>query len=349
MRLRPVTPLTAIALVAMATAACGGGNSAGNATSTSSSTTLRQPTTAPSAQVGALQLTTASWKLSAPIANEVLFSDGSHVTILGGLDSTKFSTSAVVRVNPTTGASQPVGALAQAVHDSAGVIAGNAILVIGGGGPSENGSAAVQRVDTTGHTTIVGQMPQPRSDHVAAAVGGKIYVLGGYDGARIVSDVVASTNGASFTKVATLPVPVRYPALAVIGKAIYLFGGVASTRGADTTAIQRLDTTTGQVETIGQLPTTLSHASALTLGGQVYLLGGYINNTQLSSQILRFDPATASTSIAGQLPEPNSDAAAVTINGHGYLVGGKSTARDPLDTVLRLSLQERPSSRSTSR
>jgi N-acetylneuraminic acid mutarotase len=165
-----------------------------------------------------------------------------------------------------------------------------------------------------------------------------IYVLGGYDGANIVGDVISTTDGTSFTRVGALPVPVRYPAVAVIGKAIYLFGGVASAQGADTAAVQRLDTTTGQIAVVAQLPASLSHASAVILRKQVYLLGGYVDNTQLSNQILRFDPATAATSNAGTLPEPNSDAAAIIVRGRGYLLGGKSTARAPLDTVLTLSL-----------
>ena len=166
---------------------------------------------------------------------------------------------------------------------------------------------------------------------------GKIYVFGGYDGANIVGDVLVTTDGTSFTKVGVLPVPVRYPAIAVLGNAIYLFGGVASTKGTDTAAIQRLDTATGKLTVIGQLPTTLSHASAVVLAHQVYLLGGYVNSVQLSDQVLRFDPTTGTTSSAGRLPAPNSDAAATVVKNVGYLVGGKSTARDPLATVLTIT------------
>ena len=166
----------------------------------------------------------------------------------------------------------------------------------------------------------------------------RIYVLGGHDGANIVGNVLATGDGVAYTNVATLPVPVRYPALAVLGKAIYLFGGVASTNGTDTAAIQRLGTTTGRIEIVGHLPTTLSHASAVVLGNQAYLLGGYVNSVQLSDQILRFDPATGTATPAGHLPEPNSDAAAIVVNGVGYLVGGKSTARNPLSTVLALAI-----------
>ena len=246
-------------------------------------------------------------------------------------------TAAVVRVNLTTGASSAAGSLREAVHDSSGVRLGSSTLVIGGGGPSENGTADAQLVASSGTSTVAGKMPEPRSDHVAAAVGGKIYVLGGYDGSKIVSDVVSTVDGSSFVAVGTLPVPVRYPAVAVVGRSIYLFGGVASTQGTDTAAIQRLDTATGAIGVVGQLPTTLSHASAIVLSGQIFLLGGYVNSVQLSDQILRVDPSTGIATIVARLPAPNSDAAAVVVGGRGYLVGGKSTARNPLNSVVTLS------------
>ena len=40
----------------------------------------------------------------------------------------------------------------------------------------------------------------------------------------------------------TLSQPARYPALAVVNGSIYLFGGVTSAGGSDTTAIQRYNT-----------------------------------------------------------------------------------------------------------
>ena len=74
---------------------------------------------------------------------------------------------------------------------------------------------------------------------------------------------------------------------------------------------------------MARLPATLSHASAVVLGGQVYLLGGYVDDTRLTDQILRFDPATGTTTVAGTLPAPVSDAATVVVDGRGYLVGGQ--------------------------
>ncbi|MDQ1431827.1 MAG: hypothetical protein QOF40_2429, partial [Actinomycetota bacterium] len=142
----------------------------------------------------------------------------------------------------------------------------------------------------------------------------------------------------TFKKVGNLPVPVRYPAVAVVGNAIYLFGGVSNSKaGVDTATVQRLDVSSGAIDTVATLPTSLSHASAIVLGGQVFLLGGYVDNTKLSDQILRFDPATGATTSVGALPAPLSDAAAVVIGKQGYLVGGQGTDRAPLASVVVIS------------
>jgi hypothetical protein len=316
-----------VAFLVCAAGACGGGGS-GPETAT---TGAPSSTTAPSASVRAAA---ASWTLPAPVAREVVVASGSRFTVVGGLDATKFSTASIVTVDPTTGNGQPAGALAEAVHDAAGVRAGSRVLVFGGGGPSEDGTADVQGVAANGTSHVVGGMPGPRSDLVAARVGGATYVFGGYDGATIVPDILRTTDGTTFTTVGRLPVPVRYPALAVVGTAVYLFGGVSnSEQGVDTVAVQRFDTRSGTIDTVAHLPTSLSHASAVVLGGHVYLLGGYVGDTQLSDQILRFDPATGAVAAAGRLPAPISDAAAVVVDGKGYLVGGQGADRAPRATV----------------
>jgi N-acetylneuraminic acid mutarotase len=319
--------------IAVVSGSCGAGRDSHS--STPGTTVTTTTTSRPSA---VLRVTATGWALPAPVAREVVVTSGRELIVLGGLDATKFSTAAVVRVDTTTGASQSGGTLAEAVHDAAGVRLGDAILVFGGGGPSENGTSDVQSVPTNGATTVLGKLPQPRSDHVAVAIAGKAYVLGGYDGHNIVADVVSTDDGKSFTNVAVLPVPVRYPAVAVVGKMIYLFGGVKDSQaGVDTSAVQRVDTTSGKIDVVAQLPTSLSHASAMVLDGQVFVAGGYINNTQLSDQILRFDPRSATTAIAGHLPAPISDAASAVIANRGLLVGGQGTDRAPVASVTAIS------------
>jgi N-acetylneuraminic acid mutarotase len=160
-----------------------------------------------------------------------------------------------------------------------------------------------------------------------------VYVLGGFDGTNLVADVLATTDGSAFTPVTKLLVPVRYPAVAVVGTALYIFGGVSTLQGMDTAVVQRFDPGRRVVEQVATLPTTLSHASAIVLGGQVYLLGGYVNSTQLSDQILRFDPTTLTSTVVGHLPAPLSDGGAAVIDNRGYLVGGQGTSRVPVSAV----------------
>jgi N-acetylneuraminic acid mutarotase len=286
----------------------------------------------------AVRAESAPWKLPTPVAREVVVAEGRHLTLIGGLDAKRVSTAAVVRIDPATGTSRAAGALSEAVHDAAGARLGNKVLLLGGGGPSENGTPDVQSILADGTTAVVGKLPQPRSDHVVATVDGTMYVFGGYDGRTIVADVLSTRDGTSFTRIAVLPVPVRYPAVAVVGKRIYVFGGVMnSDAGTDTAAVQRLDTATGKIEVVAQLPTPLSHASAVVLRHQVLLLGGYVHNTELSDQILRFDPASTSTESVGQLPAPLSDAAAAVIANRGFLIGGQGTDRAPVATVTTIS------------
>ena len=294
-------------------------------------------TPAPRGSAPTIRVAGAPWTLPAPVAREVVVPSGSHFTVVGGLDAAGTSTAAVVDVDPKSGAAKAAGTLALGVHDAAGVRAGRRILVFGGG-TGEAGTADVQAVAADGTTTTVGTLPEPRADLVAARVGNATYLFGGANGDAILPDILRTTDGVTFTRVGTLPVPVRYPAVAVVGTAIYLFGGVSnSARGIDTPAVQRFDTKRGVVDTVAQLPTSVSHASAVVLRGRVFVLGGYVDNSRLSDQILHFDPATGTSTAVGTLPGPVSDGAGVVVAGRGYLVGGEGAARTPLATVTVLT------------
>jgi len=337
---RGLPVLTAIVVAATLLSACSSGSD-GRATATSaapgtSSADVSSGTARPSTAgaTGAVTAATAPWKLAEPVAREIVATTGNDLEIIGGLDHTKFSTTAVVVVDPATGAAQTPAKLAEAVHDAAGAALNGRVFVFGGGGPSESGTADVQAVSASGSATIVGKLPEPRSDHEAATVGNRAYVFSGYDGSTFLPSVVSTTDGTTFTTMGNLAVPVRYAAIAAVGKTVYLLGGVADAAGHDTAAIQALDTATGTITQVAQLPTTVSHASAVTIGGRVYVLGGFVNNSSLSDQILRFDPATKTTTAIGELPFPVSDAAATVIAGKGYLVGGESTERNPLTSVV---------------
>jgi hypothetical protein len=274
--------------------------------------------------------------LPSPSSREVVLTDGRHLFVAGGLDAAKQTTASVIRIDPSTGSSQPAGSLAQPVHDAAGAVVKGTDLVVGGG-TGEEGSAAVQSLEAGSAGMVVGNLPAPRSDHAAVELDSKVYVVGGFDGHEIIRDVLVSDDGTHYRALGALAEPVRYPAVAAAAGAIYVFGGVVNASGGDTRSIQKIDPASGQVSVAGQLPATLSHATAIALGDQVLVLGGFVNN-QVTAQVIRFDPRTSAVTDAGSLPAPVSDGAVATVGDTAYLVGGQGTDRAPVAAVVTLKL-----------
>ena len=320
MSFRLVIILT-VAVAGFSLSACGGGGSP------NSLTTTTQPRTAlPAAGAQSLEVSVAPWRLPAPVSRAVVLTDGQNLLVFGGQDAGHNSTATTSQIDPKTGTVTASGPLSPAVHDAAGVRVGQDDLIIAGGSPPPR--AAVQTVQGAGPAQLRGQLPAARTDHVAALVGDSIYVFGGaQDEGFPVATVFSSADaGATWHDAGTLTQPVRYPAIAVIGTAAYLFGGVTTTNGTDTTAIQRYDPKTHTTSVIAQLPAPLSHTSAITFGNVVFLLGGFVNNTP-STQVLRFDVHTNRITDVGALPAPLTDAAATIVAGTGYLVGGEGPGR----------------------
>jgi len=310
-------------------AACGGGSSpSARVPATSTSRPAATTTTPRPPQV---TVVTAPWRLPRPSAREALVADGDALVVLGGFDGAKQTIAQVLRVDTKTGTTTVAGSLSAAVHDTAGALVGRAATVFGGGNASE--TAAVQRFDGIG-TTVVGQLPIPRSDLAVVTVGARAYVVGGYDGSSIRATTLSTDDGVSFALLGDLPVPVRYPAVAATGTDIVVLGGV--TADGDTRAVQVLDTTTGRVRVAAQLPATLSHASATTVRGQVYVFGGSWGGTP-SARVWRWDAPALELVPVGTLPAPTTDGAAATIGDIGYYVGGESPA--PVATVTELRVR----------
>lgn len=283
-----------------------------------------------------LQAQTEAWTLPAAVSRPVVVPEGPDFVILGGLASGDVSTSRIVQVDPAAGDAQLAGRLARAVHDSAGAFLDGRAVVFGGGSYS-----TVSEVQgwSSGSASNIGHLPEPRSDLSSVTLGGTAYIVGGFDGTTMTPDVLATADGVTFRSVAKLAVPVRYGAVAGAGNTIWVVGGVLSTSEggtAETDAIQKVDLTTGQSEVVGHLPQAMGHATALTLDGAVFVVGGRSGSVP-SAAIWRLDPATGGVAAAGRLPAALSDAGSVVVDGVGYVVGGEvSGPTAPLDTVVRL-------------
>ena len=304
------------------------------------------------------------WHLASPISREVAVAGpAGRLIVLGGLTTGGGSASGVYAVGTATGAVRQVGALSAALHDAAAAVIGQHAVVFGGGLPAT--VAAVQSFTLHGPrarsgaatATAAGSMPAPRSDAVAATIGPTTYVVGGYDGARPDAAVLATTNGRTFTKVAALQIPVRYPAVAALGGKIFVFGGQAITgphAGAPVNTIQAVNPARHTAAIIGHLPEPLAGAAAVTVGGELLVAGGEspaaqsqtpgVGTTQLGpreksagvgaeasssptttvSTIWAFDPAARRLLPAGHLQVPVSHAAVTVAGGAAWIIGGES-------------------------
>ena len=271
--------------------------------------------------------------LPAPISGAAVAPTRHGLLVIGGLDQADASTDGVFKLDPESGKATEAGLLAEPLHDLAAATVGGHTLTFGGG--SATTVASVQEIVPGAASRLVGQLPRPASDLSAVAVGSRAYVVGGYDGAEALGGVLETKDGSTFDRVADLPVPVRYAAVSELDGVVYAFGG-ERTDGADSRAIQSVDLESGSARVVANLPATLAHASAVMLGGTIFVLGGREGGSP-GRDILAFDPDTGKVSVAGRLPAPLTNSAAATFSDAGYLVGGLDANTSAVASVLRLT------------
>ena len=149
---------------------------------------------------------------------------------------------------------------------------------------------------------------------------------------RSLPGILRTTDGATFTPVGALPVPVRV-SCGRRGRArdLPLRRRQQPARGVDTRRGAALRHPTGVDRHRRAAARRRCRTRARSCcAAQMYLLGGYVDNTRLSDQILRFDPADRRPRpppAARRLPV--SDAAAVVVDGRGYLVAARAPTAAP--------------------
>jgi hypothetical protein len=342
-----VLALLLVALIGGVTfATCSGGGSTASPTTTSAAGT-GGPQSTSSTGPDSIEAGVEPWQMNAPISRESVVPNGAGLTVLGGITPSGSSLSTVSTLNPSTGAVAPAGSLADPVHDAAASTVGDKTFDFGGGSPDT--FATVQSITTPsippGPATIgavAGRLPAPRSDLAVATIPGpgggrtgtRSYIVGGYDGTNYLPDVFGTVDGTHFTRVASLPVPVRYPAVAAVAGKLFAFGGETPSPGSTTTAtndIQMVDPSSGQARVVGHLPQALYGASAFVIGGTAYVAGGQVPGGATLTTIEAFVPTTAKVLGAGLLPQADAFAGYTTVGSGkgaiGYMVGGEVAAQ----------------------
>jgi outer membrane protein assembly factor BamB len=289
------------------------------------------------------------WSLASPLSRMNVYPEAPGLVIAGGLTVGQSSQSGVYALDTSTGTLRQIGSLVHGVHDAAGAAVAGSDVVFGGGSPA---TVATVQSFANGAPSTPASLPAPRSDATAVTVHATTYIVGGYDGTKPTSGVLATTDGRTFSTVADLAVPVRYPAVAAAGGDIYVFGGESvgpSTTGGPVADIQRIDPASHHASVVGHLPYPLAAAAAVNLGGTIYLAGGEgpsinslppgVGTTQLdgwataagspapglsaAAEIWSFNPVTAAVVEAGRLQVPTSHAGVAVDGTAAWLIGGE--------------------------
>ncbi len=340
---RPGWATTAAAAItaAVALVSCGSGSGTGTASSpagSSSPSTSGATAPLPRGAAGTVTATIAAFRLPATLSRAVAYPAGTHLLVATGLHDGDRSTGTVIDIDLPGSHVTVAGRLPQAVHDAAGALLGGMPTTFGGGAASE--VATIQQFVPAQRTTrTAGTLPGPTSDAVAASTDAGVVLAGGYDGSRTLPQVLLLTAPDRVRTLAPLPVPVRYPAVAVTGSGagqrVLLFGGESG--GVATTAVQEIDPASGSVRVVAHLPAARTQAMAVSLGRSIFVAGGAAAGTtgaRVFDDVLRYDPTAHTFSRAGTLPYPTSDAAVAVLGQRAYLVGGETPARTDRTIIL---------------
>lgn len=310
--------------------ATGGGGPADHAPSAAHATA--RPHLPPSIEAGV-----QSWSLPSPLSREDVVADGTKLLVVGGLDAPGASLAGVETIEAASGKVSSETPLATPVHDAAAATLPDGTFVFGGGSPTT--VATVQPVPPA-HLRTPAELPAPRSDCTAVTLRSgaearravTAYVIGGYAGSVYDPTVLATTDGSHFAKVADLPVPVRYPAVAAVDGRIYVFGGEVPSPGAAVAAtndIQMIDPATHRAEVVGHLPVPLYGAAGFVFGGVAYVAGGQSPVGTTLTSIDAYVPAAGKVLHAGLLPQAVAFGGSTTLGSGtsavGYIVGGEVT------------------------
>jgi N-acetylneuraminic acid mutarotase len=342
---RRITVLSAFVLVAVVVAYAASGSSGHKPKSPKAASQATAKDVPQAASKPHLVVSLASWQLARPLSRAVAFAVDGNIDVFGGLTGTGSTTTGeITEMKPTSGTPQTVASLPVPVHDAAGATIGSRYFVFGGGAQDLTATVQSFSPDTaqgSPSTEVVGRLPSPRAD-LASATGpdGTVYLAGGYDGSRFSTDVLATRDGTHFSDVGQLAVPVRYPAVAVVGDRLLVIGGETGTtpsEAAQTTIddVQSVDLRNGHTSVVGHLPQPLSHATAAILDSMVFIFGGRTSGHVVDTIYqLSAGPTTVSASAAGTLPVPTSDSPLALLGQTAYLLGGEGQLSQPGRSVI---------------
>jgi outer membrane protein assembly factor BamB len=188
---------------------------------------------------------------------------------------------------------------------------GSSVYLIGGEGGAQPNDLIVRVDARSGQATQAGVFEEPIAECGIASDASGSYLVGGWTGQRYATAILRVGPSGVQGLLARLPSALRFPAVALVGKRLYVAGG--ATQSGLSRAVVAIDTGTGRLVPVATLPQGVEAAVLVPSGSSLYLLGGQGAGGKALTAVVRIDPASGATSAAGRLPRPLPGAASVRV------------------------------------
>jgi N-acetylneuraminic acid mutarotase len=234
------------------------------------------------------------------------------------------------RPAPAPGAWRDEPAPPNARTELSGVAVDGVILTLAGQPPSRDVVAYDPRRRTYRRES---RLPVALDHALVVEHGGSVYVIGGYL-APSGDDVAGEPTGRAWRYDRSADDWVELPSMrtprgalsgAVVGDRIYAISGGPNPFPVDRpplSAVEVFDIAEGRWLAAPPIPTPRHHASAATLGGDIYVAGGRRTGDYTVDAVERFDPVTNRWSAAPRLPLGVGDLRLVSVAGKIVAIGG---------------------------
>ena len=182
----------------------------------------------------------------------------------------------------------------------------------------------------TEELSVAGQLPGGRALGGVAEAGGRLYYVGGRDQARHLDEVVEFDPSTGESRVLmNLPTPIYSPAVAAAGDCLYVIGGEYndSARIVRSNLILEIDLATNTVIRTASLPSARSWTAAAAIGGDVYVLGGWVGESLDDIVHIGTDSAQLRVEVVGRLDQTAARHVLAVVDDHLVLIGGDLAAR----------------------
>jgi N-acetylneuraminic acid mutarotase len=193
-----------------------------------------------------------------------------------------------------------------------------------------------------GSWTTKQPMPVAVLDAGGAAAGGKLYVVAGKTSAGPRTTLyVYDPSTDAWTTGPNLPGPaVENPAVAELNGKLYVFGGSTKPFSGAVTNAAVFDPATSTWQTLAPMPTARGGATAETINGKIYVVGGMDGSGASLASVQVYDPATNSWTAPAPMLTRRDNPGSAVLGGKLYVFGGRTRNADGTATPSRLATVE---------